>query len=208
MVKLNISCYIWSSLNSVVWIMAKRLLHSLLEEYESFSSHLLWVPPSVSNGGSALCPDDFWNFSPYAFWLCTYIPRVVYFKKCHFLFSYVEWTNYVCNVSITPQGSKLRYICYKISHLVTLVLSNSVAPNDCFLLNICSEKQILPRLFYSLRAVKHPSDYRKYSFSHFTLQVRLFFVEERKPKIFGIKNVIEKGITEKNSLFRKSLNCI
>ena len=63
-----------------------RLLHSLLEEYESFSSRLLWVPPSVSNGGSALCPDDFWNFSPYAFWLCTYIPRVVYFKKCHFLF--------------------------------------------------------------------------------------------------------------------------
>ena len=54
MVKLNISCYIWSSLNSVVWIMVKRLLHSLLPEYESFSSRLLWVPPSVSNGGSAL----------------------------------------------------------------------------------------------------------------------------------------------------------
>ena len=54
MVRLNISCYIWSSLNSVVWIMVKRLLHSLLEEYESFSSRLLWVPPSVSNGGSAL----------------------------------------------------------------------------------------------------------------------------------------------------------
>ena len=70
----------------------------------------------------------------------------------------------------------------------------SVAPNDCFLLNICSEKQILPRIFYSLRTVKNPSDYRKYSFSHFTLQVRLFFIEERKPKIFGIKNVMERGI--------------
>ena len=54
MVKLNISCYIWSSLNSVVWIMVKRLLHSLLPEYESFSSRLLWVPPSVPNGGSTL----------------------------------------------------------------------------------------------------------------------------------------------------------
>ena len=54
MLQLNISCYIWSSLNSVVWIMVKRSLHSLLPEYESFSSRLLWVPPSVSNGGSAL----------------------------------------------------------------------------------------------------------------------------------------------------------
>ena len=34
--------------------MVKRLLNSLLPEYESFCSHLLWVSPSVSNGGSAL----------------------------------------------------------------------------------------------------------------------------------------------------------
>ena len=34
--------------------MVNRLLNSLLPEYESFGSHLLWVPPSVSNGGSAL----------------------------------------------------------------------------------------------------------------------------------------------------------
>ena len=34
--------------------MVERLLHSLLPEYDSFSSRLLWVPPSVSNGGSAL----------------------------------------------------------------------------------------------------------------------------------------------------------
>ena len=54
MVKLNISCYIWSSLNLVVWIMVKRLMHSLLPEFESFSSRLLWVPPSVWNGGSAI----------------------------------------------------------------------------------------------------------------------------------------------------------
>ena len=34
-----------------------------------------------------------------------------------------DFSNYVCSVFITPQGSKLRYICYKISHLVALVLS-------------------------------------------------------------------------------------
>ena len=28
------------------------------------------------------------------------------------------------------------------------------APNDCFLLNICPEKQELPRIFYSLRELK------------------------------------------------------
>ena len=89
-----------------------------------------------------------------------------------------------------------------------------MAPNDCFLLNICSEKQILPRIFYSLRTVKNPSDYRKYSFSHFTLQVRLFFIEERKPKIFGIKNVMERGIRKilsfvnlKPLWFRKDSSC-
>ena len=29
------------------------------------------------------------------------------------------------------------------------------APNDCFLLNICSEKQILRRIFYHLRKAKN-----------------------------------------------------
>ena len=31
-------------------------------------------------------------------------------------------------------------------------------------------------------------------FSHFTSQVRMFFVEERKPNIFGFKNAMERGI--------------
>ena len=35
-----------------------------------------------------------------------------------------------------------------------------------------------------------------FNFSHFTLHVRLFFVEKRKPKIFGFKNVMERGISE------------
>ena len=28
-------------------------------------------------------------------------------------------------------------------------------PNDCFLLNICSEKQILPRISYNLKTAKN-----------------------------------------------------
>ena len=33
--------------------------------------------------------------------------------------------------------------------------SEAGAPNDCFLWNICSEKQKLPRIFYSLRKAKN-----------------------------------------------------
>ena len=40
-----------------------------------------------------------------------------------------------------------------------------------------------------------PYDFLKFNFSHFTPHtVRLFFVEKRKPKIFGFKNVMERGI--------------
>ena len=28
-------------------------------------------PPQYRMVDLHLCPDDFWNFSPYAFWLCT-----------------------------------------------------------------------------------------------------------------------------------------
>ena len=31
------------------------------------------------------------------------------------------------------------------------------------------------------------------NFSHFASQVRLFLVEKRKPKVFGFKNVMERG---------------
>ena len=34
-------------------------------------------------------------------------------------------------------------------------------------------------------------------FSHSTPQVRLFFVQKRKPEIFGLKNVMERGIKKK-----------
>ena len=39
-----------------------------------------------------------------------------------------------------------------------------------------------------------PYDFLKFNFSHFTPQVRLFLVEKRKPKVFGFKNVMERGI--------------
>ena len=37
-------------------------------------------------------------------------------------------------------------------------------------------------------------DFLEFDFSHFIPQVRLFCVRKRKPKIFGFKNVIERGI--------------
>ena len=37
-------------------------------------------------------------------------------------------------------------------------------------------------------------DFLKFIFLHFTPQVRLFFIEKRKPEIFGFKNVMERGI--------------
>ena len=38
-------------------------------------------------------------------------------------------------------------------------------------------------------------NFLKFNFSrHFTRQVRLFFVEKGKPKIFGFKNVMHRGI--------------
>ena len=39
-----------------------------------------------------------------------------------------------------------------------------------------------------------PYDFLKFNSSHFTPQVRLFFVERRKPKLFGFKNAMERGI--------------
>ena len=54
---------------------------------------------------------------------------------------------------------------------------------------------------------KCPTIFSKFTFSHFTPQVGLFFAEKRKPKICGFKNVMEKQI-RKNSHFRNTLNCI
>ena len=39
--------------------------------------------------------------------------------------------------------------------LLHLYVGESGAANDCFLKNICSEKQILPRMFYYLSTAKY-----------------------------------------------------
>ena len=43
------------------------------------------------------------------------------------------------------------------------------------------------KLTYSLR-------FSEFNFSYFTLQVKLFFIEKKKPKISGFKNIVERGI--------------
>ena len=54
---------------------------------------------------------------------------------------------------------------------------------------------------------KCPTIFSKFIFSHFNPEVRQFFAEKGKPKIFGFKNVMEKQF-RKNSHFRNTLNCI
>ena len=47
---------------------------------------------------------------------------------------------------------------------------------------------------YRFLGLSYPYDFLKFNFSHFTPQVGLFFVEKGKPKLFGFKNVMERGI--------------
>ena len=85
-------------------------------------------------------PDIFWpsdhfrtpNPRSYVFFLChgRLVVGYVWCRRGSFGAAMNLWRwfrplvyNYVCSVSITPQGSQSRYICYKISHLVALVLS-------------------------------------------------------------------------------------
>ena len=73
----------------------------------------------------------------------------------------------------------------------------------------------MPRIFYSLRRLKFsrcpfhsstifkayvikliPYDFLKFTFLHFSPQVKLSFLggRKRKPKIFGFENVTDRGI--------------
>ena len=47
---------------------------------------------------------------------------------------------------------------------------------------------------FNVRGLSNPYGFLKFNFSHFTAQVRLSFVQKRKPKIFEFKNVMERGI--------------
>ena len=40
----------------------------------------------------------------------------------------------------------------------------------------------------------HLIKFLKFNVSQFTTQVKLFFVGRKKPKIFGLKNVMKRGI--------------
>ena len=53
-------------------------------------------------------------------------------------------------------------------------------------------------IFYAYM-YKIPYDFLKFNFRHFTVQVRLYFLQKRKLKIFGFENV-EGGV-------RKILTC-
>ena len=87
------------------------------------------------------------------------------------------------------------------------------APNDCFLKNICSKKQILTTIEYSMvwgrqKISKWPShscmhDFRGLSDKFPTIfwslifhvsgsQVWVIFRRKRKPKIFGFKHLMER----------------
>ena len=102
---------------------------------------------------------------------------------------------------------------------------NTGAPNDGFLWNICSEKQNLPRIFYSLRKAKNfwmtvPFMYNfrtlsnKFPMIFWSLifpislasQIKLFF--RRKRKTWNVRNgKCDAERNQKNSPFRKTFNC-
>ena len=48
-----------------------------------------------------------------------------------------------------------------------------------------------------------PHDFLKFNFSLFTTQVGIFFMQKRKSKIFGLKNVMETGIRKILTVIRR-----
>ena len=121
------------------------------------------------------------------------------FFACNYFTSYRK-------SSINPLGG-LIYFQQQQQHL-------SREPNDCFLWNICLEKQKLPRIFYSLtvpfvynfRSLSNKFDFLKFNFSHFTYQVKLFFVEKGNLK-FSEPKMRCREESQKKYHFRKTLNC-
>ena len=50
----------------------------------------------------------------------------------------------------------------------------------------------MPKIFYYLTITITSLRFSEVYFSHFTSQVRLFFVEKRDPKIFGLKTAMDR----------------
>ena len=48
-------------------------------------------------------------------------------------------------------------------------------------------------------------DFLKFNFSHFTAQVKVYFVEKGNPTVFGFENGKEEWIQK--TRFRETLNC-
>ena len=104
--------------------------------------------------------------------------------------------------SIKPLGGLIYFHQQQQQHL-------SGVPNGCFPWNICLEKQTLPRIFYSLTVPfvynfrsfsnKFPTSFRSLIFP-ISLTRLAIFRKERKPKIFGTENAMQRGITEKISV--------
>ena len=113
--------------------MVKRLLHSLLPEYESFSSRLLWVPPSVSNGGSALM--SWWFLKLQS--LCI---LAMHLKSQSGLLQKWSFFLFSCGIgpSMCPHGITIRVI-----QKVNVILKDNYEPtflavllHDVFLINV------------------------------------------------------------------------
>ena len=97
---------------------------------------------------------------------------------------------------------------HSVPNVLTRMVGRQVrAPNDCFLLNICTEKWILPRFstaggrlnFSTWPLTNLPRIFWKLNFSHFTINRR-----KRHSKIFGFENVREKN--HKHSRLCEPLN--
>ena len=63
-------------------------------------------------------------------------------------------------VFLTCSGMFLQCVAIVVKKLlegdkITAFVKETGAPNNCFLYNICSEKQILPRIFYYLTTAKN-----------------------------------------------------
>ena len=93
--------------------------------------------------------------------------------------------------------SMTKFLCYNIQgHPTTVFCKISVRRSKFWL-----EFSISWGRLKISRWLFHSCDFRTFNFSHFTAQVRLFFAKS-KPKFFGFKNVMERGIRK----FSPSLN--
>ena len=77
------------------------------------------------------------------------------------------------NDSETVETACIILYMEKVLRCQTSDIRTTVATDDCFLLNICSKKQILPRIFYYLRTAKIPLPFHSCTiFQSFSYKLR------------------------------------